>query len=280
MRPSPVPWWLMRAFLTLVVLLFALSFLFAASSRSASVYAPSDVVYSGNNTSCWGWTAYQSTKSTDYSLKDDLGYARKCHNITYISYCNSASNFIDFNVSRTYWAIDCTGSDYCTGWTRFYIEKTSNFTERDQATNLSRACMASTYVAWCVKSRSIVDYTVGHRYSELNCSDWQQTCGFTRGSDKKRQEADRSGYCRNCVDTSYRYYCNTSGRISFGPSQVQSICGNWTACPVSNYSSSTKSGSPGGSSLDISDPSVVTTIVLAGVVFTVILLIIFGRHKD
>lgn len=265
----------MRAFLAILALLSALSFPFAAFS--ASVYAPSNVTYAGNYSACPAWTAYQPSKSTDYAVKDDMGYVRKCHNVTYASYCLPAQAFIDFNISRGYWEIDCTSSDYCTGWTRFYVEKARNFTERDKATNLSRVCTNSSYVAWCVKSRSIVDYTIGHRYSELNCTGWQQSCGFSRTGERKRLESDRSGYCRNCVDTTYRYYCNSSGRLSWGSSQVQSACGNWTGCPVSNYSSSTTSGR---NSLDTSDPSMVTMMVLVGVVLTVILIVFFTRHKD
>lgn len=264
----------MRAFLAILILVSSLSFLFAAFS--ASVYAPSNITYAGNYSACPSWTAYQPGKSTDYSLKDDMGYVRKCHNVTYVSYCVTRPTFIDFNISRRYWDIDCTGSDYCTGWTRFYVEKARNFTERDLATNLSRLCTNSTYVAWCVKSRSMVDYTIGHRYSETECGDWRQTCGFSRTSDKKRQENDRSGFCRNCVDTTYRYYCNTTGRITWGSSQVQAVCGNWTACAVSNPSDS--SASSAGNSL--SDPSMVTVAVLAGVVLTAILLAFFARHKD
>ena len=266
----------MRALLTILILLSAFSFLFAASS--ASVYAPSNITYTGNYSACLGWTAYQASKSTNYAVRDEMGYARNCHNVTYTSYCHSAP-VIDFNISRQYWDIDCTGSDYCTGWTRFYVEKSTNFTERDPATNLSRVCTTYTYVAWCVKTRSIVDYTIGHRYSELNCSDWQQTCGFSPAGARKRVESGQSGYCRNCVDTTYRYYCNASGRISWGASQIQSACGNWSACPTNpfNYSSAAASG---GSSVDVSNPPMVAAMVLVGVVLTAILILVFSRHKD
>ncbi len=265
----------MRAFLALVILVSSLSFLFAT---------PSEINYSGNSSACPAWTAYQPSLSRDYVLRDEMGYARKCHNVTYISYCLSTDpTIINFNLSRTYWDIDCTNADYCQGWTRFYIEKSRNFTERDPTTNLSRACTSSTYVAWCIKAPSTVNYAVGHRYSELNCSDWQQTCGFNQaGVVKKRLEKDPSGYCRSCSDTTYRYFCNTSGKISWGPSQVQSICGNWTVCPGYNASSSTTGSTTGSSnnSLGVIDPSVVTVTVLAGVVLTFILILVFGRSKE
>ncbi len=257
----------MRAFLAFVVFAFFLSF----------VFADPNLTYSGNYSNCTAWTAYQPSQSKDYVLRDEMGFARTCHNVTYMSYCLSAPILIDFNVSRSYWDIDCTDAAYCQGWTRFYVEKSRNFTERDPSTNLSRACTTSTYVAWCIKARSSVDYTIGHRYSELNCSDWQQTCGFSATGSKKRQEKDPSGYCRSCNDTTFRYFCNSSGRVTWGPSQVQSICGNWTACAVSNTSSSTTSS--GGTPTPI-DASIVTAVVLGGVVLTFLLIIVFGRPKE
>ncbi len=266
----------MRAFLILLISFCAFGALFADPL----------INYTGNYSACPGWTAYAAASSSDYALNDSHGYSRACQNVTYISYCVSRPNFIDYDTSRSYWGINCTDSNYCQGWTRAYPESAVNITETDPATNFTRQCTVSSYVAWCIKEITVVDYTIGHRYNQTSCTDWQQNCGFAPDKTQSRTERSVGGRCRYCNDTTYRYFCNNSGQVSWGDAQVQTSCAPWGLClqfdqsglPGSNSTSSSSSSSFKLPAISFDMPAV-TIAVLFGVTFTAILLLFFGRQK-
>ncbi len=225
---------------------------------------------------CSAWTAWWPEHISNVKIVD-MGYTRRCGNVTYVSFCISGPVYINFSHARHYTDLNCSDSDYCQGWTDFYPESSRNRTERTPE-NLTRVCVNTTFVSWCIKTPSVIDYRTARRYTQVACGDWSQACAYQPVSSTKRTE--HSGiYCRPCNVTSYKYVCNFGGRPSSGQAQLQSICGAWTPCSgVYDYLNASASQSQARGA--VPDSSTLLLAVLVGLGLTALLVVLLGRHKE
>jgi len=227
--------------------------------------------------SAWtGWTPYNITDSPIY----DLTYKRDCDNVTYVSYCLSTPTYINFSHARFHTALNCSRKDFCQGWTRFYPDTKRNITERTPD-NLTRVCTNTTYVSWCIKDHSNIDYRVGRRYSQLACTDWAQACYLKEISSVLKIEQGEE-WCRRCNQTTYRLTCNFSGRISSGKSQIDSVCGDWTDCAIlrpKSYALQSDYSSDSEKPIGLDSSSLMVAILL-GVGLTTALVLVFSGKRD
>lgn len=228
--------------------------------------------------SSWtGWAPYNITDAPVY----DMTYKRDCDNVTYISYCLSRPTYINFSHARFYTGLNCSRKDFCQGWTRFYPDVKKNITERTPD-NMTRICTNTTYISWCLKDHSNIDYRTGRRYYQLTCTDWTQACFLKEMSSLLKVEQGDT-LCRMCNQTTYRPTCNFSGRVSTGKSQVDSSCGDWMDCAIlqpkkyarpSSYSSDS-SDKPIGL-----DSSSLIVALLMGIGLTAVLVLAFSGKKE
>lgn len=205
-----------------------------------------------------------------------MGYVRRCSNVTYVSYCISTPKFVNYSHARHYTDINCSDADYCQGWTKFYIEKTINKTERSPE-NLTRVCTNTTYVSWCIKSTSNIDYRTARRYYDIKCGEWGQACYYEQVSASNNSIQRNGAYCRLCNITKYRNVCDF-GKPSYGPIQTQAICSEWYPCEgVSSYLNATSQTS--NAQAAAIDSTTLTVALFGGLVFSIILVLLFGLHK-
>ena len=251
-------------------------FLFCMSLSHADI---TNITYSPNAT-CPSWTQFVQEKALDVRL-NDMGYVRDCKNIQYISFCNERPTFVNENHTRRYSDILCPEADFCRDWTRFYPETIRNITQRQD--NLTRTCVNTTYVSWCIKDHSNIDYRTGKRYSELQCGDWTQGCQLKFISSAPKIDQAQS-QCRSCNQSTYRMICTFGGRTTNGATSVQSDCGEWMDCALlqpginrysTNFSSDTSASSPIGI-----DSSSLLVALLMGVGLTVVLVLVFSGHQE
>ncbi|MCL6089235.1 MAG: hypothetical protein M1530_03700 [Candidatus Marsarchaeota archaeon] len=235
-------------------------------------------ITSNSTSPCPAWTSWLPENISNVKITD-MGYTRRCGNVTYVSFCVSGPTFINFSHARHYTDINCSDSDYCQGWTDFYAETSRNFTSRTPD-NLTRTCTNTTFVSWCIKSSSVIDYRTARRYSQFSCGDWSQACAYQTVSQLKR--AERSGaYCRPCNVTSYKYVCTFGGRPSSGQLRSQSTCGAWSPCSgVSDYLNASVSNSPSALAPAAPDSLTLLMAVAAGVGLTALLVLFFSRRKE
>jgi hypothetical protein len=254
--------------------LWLLAILLAVLSSSL----PAINITSNSSAPCPAWTSWWPEHISNVKIVD-MGYTRRCGNVTYVSYCISGPTYVNFSHARRYTDLNCSDSDYCQGWTDFYSETSRNVSERTPD-NLTRICTNTTFVSWCIKSSSVIDYRTARRYSQFLCGDWAQACAYQAGSSIKR--AERSGaYCRSCNVTNYRYVCSYGGRASSGQAQPQSVCGAWSPCSgISDYLNASSSSSQNLAPAPAPDSLTLLLAVLVGVGLTALLVVVLSRHKE
>ncbi|VVB56859.1 Uncharacterised protein [uncultured archaeon] len=256
------------ALLTLLLLL-ALSLSVHALNQDAP-----NITYNSTG-NCVAWTSWAPEHINDVRL-NEMGYVRKCQNVTYVSYCISTPVFVNFSYARHFVSLNCSTNDFCQGWTRFYPESEKNITSRTPD-NLTRTCLNTTYVSWCIRAYSNVDYRTGRRYSEIECGPWVEACSYVPGTTSARTERS-GGFCRSCNTTNYRYTCNYGGKMVYGALNSQSLCAEWSDCPAA-----APYAPPSSPSYLVGlDSSNVLVAVLLGVGLTALLVVVmvFSHRSD